>query len=194
MNNLMNSIRLEGKKELEKVVKSIEAGNMDTINFYITDLRRQQLKDGKITLEKVQQIAIRKATKEIEKRTAKKMDQVKNIYATIENMEDINIIVQTNTDLFDFREAITDNYIIEDEIVVKEKGIYYVIMKLKKGYKNYKYEDYIVGPIIKQKDEYLEYRKFLLQKYTDIYNNIPASNINKKLEFRLIVKSIKKYC
>ena len=95
MNNLLNSIRLQGKMELEKVVKNIEAGNMNTINFYITDLRKQQLKDGKITLEKVQQIAIKKATKEIEKQTAKKMDQVKNIYATIENMEDINIIVQT---------------------------------------------------------------------------------------------------
>ena len=94
MNNLLNSLRLQGKVELEKVVKNIEAGNMNTINFYITDLRKQQLKDGKITLEKVQQIAIKKATKEVEKQTAKKMDQVKNIYATMENIEDINIIVQ----------------------------------------------------------------------------------------------------
>ena len=95
MNNLLNSIRLEGKKELEKVVKNIEAGNMNTIDFYITNLRRQQLEDGKITLEKVQQIAIKKASKEIKKQTTKKMDQVKNIYATIENIEDINIILQT---------------------------------------------------------------------------------------------------
>ena len=95
MKNLLNSIRLQGEMELEKVVKNIEAGNMNTINFYITDLRKQQLKDGKITLEKVQQIAIKKASKEMEKQTAKKMDQVKNIDATIENMEDINIIVQT---------------------------------------------------------------------------------------------------
>ena len=94
MNNLLNSIRLESKKELEKVVSYIEVGNMNTINFYITDLRKQQLKDGKITLEKVQQIAIKKASKEIEKQTNKKMDQVKNIYATIENIEDINIVVQ----------------------------------------------------------------------------------------------------
>ena len=95
MNNLLNSLRIEGKKELEKVVKNIEAGNMSTINFYITDLRKQQLKDGKITLEKAQQIAIKKASKETEKQTNKKMDQVKNIDSTIENMEDINIIVQT---------------------------------------------------------------------------------------------------
>ena len=95
MNNLLNSIRLQGKMELEKVVKNIEAGNMNTINFYITDLRKKQLKDGKITLEKVQQIAIRKANKEIEKRTAKKIEKVKQIDSTIENMEDVNIIVQT---------------------------------------------------------------------------------------------------
>ena len=95
MNNLLNSIRLQGKKELEKVVKSIEAGNMNTINFYITDLRKQQFKDGKITLGKVQQIAIKKASKEIEKRTAEKIEKVRNIYAAIENMEDINIIIQT---------------------------------------------------------------------------------------------------
>ena len=105
-----------------------------------------------------------------------------------------NIIVQTNTDLLEFRETITDNYIIEDEKVIKEKGIYYVIMKLKKGCKSYKFEDYVLGPIIKKKKDYLEYRKFLLEKYTDIYERIPASNINKKLEYRLIVKTIKKYC
>ena len=95
MNNLLNSLRLEGKKELEKAVKSIEAGNMITIDHYITTLRQQQLKDGKIALEKAQQIAIKKANKEIEKQTTKKIEKVKNIDATIENMEDINIIVQT---------------------------------------------------------------------------------------------------
>ena len=94
MNNLLNSLRLQGKVELEKAVKSIEAGNMITIDHYITTLRQQQLKDGKITLEKVQQIAIKKATKEIEKQTAKKIEKVKDIGNTIENMEDIYIIIQ----------------------------------------------------------------------------------------------------
>ena len=94
MNNLMNSIRISGKENLEKVVKNIEAGNMNTINFYITDLRKQQLKDGKITLEKVQGIAITKATKKIEKQTAEKIEKVKYIDSTITNMEDINITVQ----------------------------------------------------------------------------------------------------
>ena len=116
------------------------------------------------------------------------------ILKILENHDLDNVIIQTNTDLFDFRETITDNYIIEDEKVVKERGIYYVIMKLRKGYKNYKYEDYIVGPIIKNRPEYEEYRNYLLEKYEVIYNSIPTKNFNKKLEFRLIVKSIKKYC
>ena len=94
MNNLMNSLRISGKEELKKVVKNIESGNMNTINFYTTNLRQQQLKDGKITLEKAQGIAIKKATKEIEKQTAKKMDQVKYIASTITNMEDMNITIQ----------------------------------------------------------------------------------------------------
>ena len=105
-----------------------------------------------------------------------------------------NVIIQTNTDLFEFRETITDKYIIEDEKVIKERGIYYVIMKLKRGYKKYKYEDFIVGPIIKTKDEYSDYREFLLEKYSSIYKSVPPSNFNKKIELRLIVKSIKKYC
>lgn len=116
------------------------------------------------------------------------------ILRILKNHKVDNIVIQTNTDIFEFRETITDDYIIEDEKVVKEKGIYYVIMKLKRGTKNYKFEDYIVGPIIKNKKEYADYRYFLLNKYNEIYNSIPASNINKKLEFRLIVKSIKKYC
>ena len=94
MNNLMNSLRISGKEELEKVVKNIEAGNMNTINFYITDLRKQQLKDGKITLEKAQQIAIKKASKEIEKQTNKKIEKVRDIGSVDESMEDINIIIE----------------------------------------------------------------------------------------------------
>ena len=94
MNNLMNSLRISGKEELKKVVKNIEAGNMNTINFYITDLRKQQLKDGKITLEKAQQIAIKKASKEIEKQTNKKIEKVRDIGSVDESMEDINIIIK----------------------------------------------------------------------------------------------------
>ncbi len=107
-----------------------------------------------------------------------------------------NIIVQTNTDLFDFRETITDNFEIVDERVVYERKIYYVIMKLKRGKKRYSYSDYFIGPIIKNKNTgiYKEYKEYLLEKYTEIYKNIPNTSLDRKLEIRSIIRSIKKYC
>ena len=106
-----------------------------------------------------------------------------------------NIIVQTNTDIFDFRETITDNFYIDDEKVVYEKKIYYVIMKLKRGKRRYNYSDFLIGPIIKNKNKgvYLDYKNYLLNKYTTVYKSIPFSKLNKKLEYRSMIRKIKKY-
>jgi tRNA (adenine22-N1)-methyltransferase len=114
----------------------------------------------------------------------------------LENCSSDNIIVQTNTDLFDFRETITDSFEIVDERVIYERKIFYVIMKLKRGKKKYSYADYFIGPIIKDKDTgvYKEYKEYLLEKYTSIYNNIPFTNLNKRLEIKSIIRAIKKYC
>jgi len=107
-----------------------------------------------------------------------------------------NIIVQTNTDLFDFRETITDNFEIVDERVVYERKIYYAIMKLKRGKKRYSYADYFIGPIIKNKNSgvYKEYKEYLLDKFTEIYKNIPNTSLDRKLEVASVIRTIKKYC
>ena len=41
-----------------------------------------------------------------------------------------NLIVQSNTDLTELREELSDDFYIEDEKVVKERGLFYVIIKL----------------------------------------------------------------
>lgn len=112
-----------------------------------------------------------------------------------------NIIIQSNTELYELREAITDNFIIEDEIVVLDKKIYYVIMKLKRGKKHYNYSDFLIGPIIKKnKDKnYIEYKEYLIEKYQNIYDSLSyktlnKDTINKKLELKTMIKKIKKYC
>lgn len=107
-----------------------------------------------------------------------------------------NIIIQSNTDLTELREELSDNFYIEDEKIVKERGIYYVIMKIKRGTKRYNDSDYIIGPIIKKKDEgiYTEYKEFLLNKYNKIYESVKNTNLNKRLEINRIIKIIKKYC
>ena len=107
-----------------------------------------------------------------------------------------NIIIQSNKDLVTLRESLLDDFIVEDERIVKERGIYYVLMKLKRGNKNYNNADYLIGPIIKDKNDglYLEYKKMLYIKYKNIYDNIKNLQLNKKIEIRRILKTIKKYC
>lgn len=107
-----------------------------------------------------------------------------------------NIIIQSNKDLVTLRESLLDDFIVEDERIVKERGIYYVLMKLKRGNKNYNNADYLIGPIIKDKNDglYLEYKKMLYIKYKNIYDNIKNLQLNKKIEIKRILKTIKKYC
>lgn len=107
-----------------------------------------------------------------------------------------NIIIQSNKDLVKLREELLDDFVVEDERIVKEKGIYYVLMKLKRGNKNYNNSDYLIGPIIKEKNDglYLEYKQMLYIKYKNIYDNIKNLELNKKIEIKRILKTIKKYC
>lgn len=107
-----------------------------------------------------------------------------------------NIIIQSNTDLTELREELSDNFYIENEKIVKERGIYYIIMSLKRGIKRYNDADYMIGPIIKRKNDgiYKEYKEHLLDKYNKIYESVKDTNLNKRLEIGRIIKIIKKYC
>lgn len=107
-----------------------------------------------------------------------------------------NLIIQSNTDLIELREELSDYFYIEDEKIIKERGIYYVIMKFKRGKNRYNDSDYIIGPIIKNKnnDIYKEYKEELLDKYEKIYESIKNTSLNKRLEIKRIIKIIKKYC
>ena len=106
-----------------------------------------------------------------------------------------HLIIQSNTDLTELREELLDDYIVEDEKIIKERGIYYVIMKLKRGYKLSTDSDYIIGPVIKKKKDgiYKEYKEHLLEKYEKIYESIKNTTLDKKLEIGRIIKIIKKY-
>lgn len=107
-----------------------------------------------------------------------------------------NIIIQSNTDLIELREELSDNFYIEEEKIIKERGIYYVIMKLKRGRKRYNDSDYILGPIIKTINDgiYKEYKDYILNKYQTIYDSVKNNSLDKRLEIGRIIKIIKKYC
>lgn len=118
------------------------------------------------------------------------------ILEILKNRKVNNLIVQSNTDLTELREELSDDFYIEDEKVVKERGLFYVIIKLKRGRKRYNDSDYIIGPIVKNKDKgvYKEYKKALLNKYLNIYENVKKTSLNRRLEIGRIIKILKKYC
>ncbi len=119
------------------------------------------------------------------------------ILSILENCNANTIILQSNTELYELRANLSDKYTIEDEKVVFDNNIYYVIMKLKKGKKYYSYTDLLIGPVIRRRKTKIikEYKNYLLNKYETIYDNISISSllrttIDKKLEVKSIIKKI----
>ena len=100
------------------------------------------------------------------------------------------LILLSNNDVFKLRkEVVKKGYYIDDEVAIKDGKYYYVIIRFKKGYRKYKYSDYILGPILKNKKT--EYYDYLYNKLLRNYNNISNKNIFKKLKERKILKIVK---
>ncbi len=98
-----------------------------------------------------------------------------------------NLIIQSNNDLEYLRKNICKlGYFIDKEITLYEKR-WYTIIRFKKGFRKYKYIDYLLGP-----NPSLEYIKFNLKNFTNTYNKIPNKYFIKKLKTYLIIKKLKK--
>lgn len=87
------------------------------------------------------------------------------------------------------------NFYIEDEIIVKERGIYYLIMKLNRIKKMYKKEDYYLGPILKNKQD-LETKEYFIQLYNsnkNILEKLPKKYIFRRSKLKKYNRWLKKY-
>ena len=71
-------------------------------------------------------------------------------------------------------------------IIDKKKP--YIIIKFKKGFKNYKKEDYMFGPILKNNKQY---RKYLINKYIDINKKISIKKLSVKLKYLSLILRLK---
>lgn len=102
------------------------------------------------------------------------------------------LIIQSNTELYNIRKKIVKlGFYIDDEKVVLERGIYYVIIKFKRGKKNYRLFEYKIGPIILKNKDY-NYISHLVEVNEKIYNKLPKKYFIKKVYLKYINHKLKK--
>lgn len=120
---------------------------------------------------------------------------VKTFFNVLKETNINRVIAQINDDMFKLRKKISElGYIINNEEVVCERGKYYIIMCLEKGNINYKYSDYLLGPILRHKKE-IDVKKYyldILSVYESALVNIPIRDIFKKLSYQKKVVTIKR--
>ena len=110
-----------------------------------------------------------------------------DILSELRNNNSINkLIIQSNNDLDILRkEIIRLGFYLDDEITIKENGIFYVICKFIKGNKDIDKQTILYGI---NKEDKKEYYKYLLDNYNDILSKIPLDN---KKDRENIIKKIK---
>ena len=104
--------------------------------------------------------------------------------------KDINndLVISSNNHLERLRRYIVSiGYFIDKEVFVMDNNKPYVIIKFKKGKMNYTDFDYIIGPIIKDKD----YFDYLINKYIRILNNIPDFYKDKIKYYQELINEVK---
>lgn len=96
------------------------------------------------------------------------------------------LIISSHNDYELLRQQLSLKYQFIEEKIVKERNIYYLLIKLKKGPLPLKKIDYYLGPILKQKKDLLtkEYYQYLYFQNLNIINHLSLSKWRKKLKLR----------
>lgn len=112
------------------------------------------------------------------------------------DLDNINyFIIQTNNNYYELRKFMSSvGYYIIDEIALKDKKIWYVIIKFSKGKRNYKKIEYLLGPILMQKkdSQTIEYFETLKKEYEEILHHLPKKYFIKKLYIKRINSILKR--
>ena len=77
--NLKNSLMSKNNEEVKRQLENIENENMNTLNFYTTNLRQKQFKEGKISMDKFKACAKTKMLKETKKQLDKELKELEKI-------------------------------------------------------------------------------------------------------------------
>ena len=99
------------------------------------------------------------------------------------------LIISTNNHVEILREeVIKKGYYIDTEMFIIDKKKPYIIIKFKKGFKNYKKIDYMFGPILKNNKQY---RTHLINKYKNINKKISIKKLSVKLKYLSLILKLK---
>ena len=99
------------------------------------------------------------------------------------------LIISTNNHIEILREeVIKKGYYIDTEMFIIDKKKPYIIIKFKKGFKNYKKIDYMFGPILKNNKQY---RTHLINKYKNINKKISIKKLSVKIKYLSLILRLK---
>ena len=112
------------------------------------------------------------------------------------NLENIDtLILSPNNEYYRVRKNLNElGFYIESELVVKEKNIFYIIIKCKKGKKNYSHKQLSYGPILLTKTDQItkEYFKDEKNKKNIIYSLTPSKYIIRRHKLKREINYLNK--
>lgn len=103
------------------------------------------------------------------------------------------IILQSNNHLETLRREVTKlGFYIEEEYIIKDNNIYYVIIKFQRGEKTYTNLEYKYGPVLlkERPSTFIEYLNVLKSKNKNILKEIPESNTKEINKIKEDIKQI----
>lgn len=109
--NLKNSLMNKNNEEVKRQLENIENENMNTLNFYTTNLRQEQFKEGKISMDKFKACAKTKMLKETKKKLDKELKELEKIENNHKLFDTLYIQIQCKkTNLgYQYKAILTDS-------------------------------------------------------------------------------------
>lgn len=110
--NLKNSLVSKNNEEVKRQLENIESENMNTLNFYTTNLRQEQFKEGKISMDKFKACAKTKMLKETKKQLDKELKELEKIENNHKMFDNLYIQISSKkTNLgYQFKATLSDGF------------------------------------------------------------------------------------
>lgn len=181
--------------------------NKKNINIIASDIKEGPLEQAKKNIEKYGckniKVKLGSGIDTIEKNTdtiviagmggdtvIEILDKGKEKLANIKSM-----VISPQSEWIKTRIFVTSlGFYINDEVIIEEKGKYYLIIRFVKGNRNYSKKELEYGPILlkNKSKEFIEYYDLLLEDKIKILKKIPIYKIGSRINVRKQINALKK--